>query len=214
MRQRVAEIGRGRHTTKEPSGPATAATPSPASTARSTKSSMMISATFPNSSIDVHGTPISPGFPSDSTGLDPGAIAELQGGAAVPLPPTVPPTGKAEIARDHRKPNRGRHQRVTAGEKPRIDLKDDGERGVGRLALIVRRSYSQSHNSTRRRLGPHKRPRSCQRRKLSATTQRSHGFSLSLPSLKPRPRERFARGRPLTGGAYLDPAAMTGYLRA
>src|SRR6266851_307500 len=30
-----------RHTTNEPSGPATAATPSPASTARSTKSSMM-----------------------------------------------------------------------------------------------------------------------------------------------------------------------------
>jgi integrase len=30
-------------------------------------------------------------------------------------------------------------RRVTAGETPRVDLKDDGERGAGRLALIVRR---------------------------------------------------------------------------
>jgi integrase len=30
-------------------------------------------------------------------------------------------------------------RRVTAGETPRIDLRDDGERGAGRLALIVRR---------------------------------------------------------------------------
>jgi integrase len=30
-------------------------------------------------------------------------------------------------------------RRIAAGEKPRIDLKDDGERGAGRLALVCRR---------------------------------------------------------------------------